>query len=989
MKKKKTFLLSISMGILSFFIIFFAYYDLLKESGSIQIAFVGPMSGKGKAAGKLMKNAIKLYLDQINQKGGINGKTLTLDVLDDQNDTETARLKAIEIVEKNQAVAVIGHWYSSASISAGEIYKKEKIPAITPGSVNIKVTENNEWYFRNIYNAKAPGQFLANYVKYVFSQKNVSIISENAAYGSYLAEVFKQESIKLGLIVKKHWLYNNDEKHLEKKFKKIVNELKSRKKEAGVILLAVQATEGVRLVQLIKDAGIQNRIIGGSSLSEKTFRDGFDKYSVSKEYPGYYTNDIYVATPLMFDTANEKAQTFFKEYKKKYNEVPDDWSAAYAYDTVMILVKAIKKAKIQGIQETLKADRQKIRNILASFTNIYEAEEGVTGFNYFNTHRDAEKPVSFGVYKHKQSVSALTQFQIVRDPNEIAEMEKALLKKDVLQINDRYMYKTNVVYVGLNITEISDINIKKLQFTLGFQLWFRFAGDFNPQDIEFVNAVNHFDVKQQLEEKSCKKQEKTKNIIYTVCRIKSTFRADFIDQFTYKQHTVGVSFRHRTSSLNHLIYVKDILGMGMTDDKLLNKLKKDHVISPTEGWTISSIQFYPDIIKEYSAGNPEHLNKPEGKVEYSRFNALISIKKDELTLRGVISYRYAYHIMVFSGIIFLILTLTGSQQKFFKLTWFFQVIFAVLLLLSGEIIFAEWLDKNTTLPQRESIIRVFDILWWIIPAFLFNVATERFIWKPLEEKMGPFPVIIRHFFALLVYFFAIIGVIVFVYEQPFTSLLAASGVIAMIIGLAIQINISNVFSGIVINMERPFKIGNWVKIGQFTEGEVIDMNWRATQLQGRNGCILSIPNSVASESSILNFHYPSKVYWLWPTIYVHPKHSPMRVKKILLDALLSVNTILKEPAPIVFFTGINEWSASYWIAFCADDYAGKFSILEDVWTRVWFHLNSANLVPAVMRQEVHVFGWERGKISHHTLPPDTFKPDVGMGSEPSVIQKKT
>jgi len=298
------------------------------------------------------------------------------------------------------------------------------------------------------------------------------------------------------------------------------------------------------------------------------------------------------------------------------------------------------------------------------------------------------------------------------------------------------------------------------------------------------------------------------------------------------------------------------------------------------------------------------------------------------------------------------------------------------------------LDKHTSLPQRESIIRVFDILWWIIPAFLFNVATERFIWKP-EEKKGRFPVIIRHFFALLVYFFAIIGVIVFVYEQEFTSLLAASGVIAMIIGLAIQINISNVFSGIVINMERPFKIGNWVKIGQFTEGEVIDMNWRATQLKGRNGCILSIPNSVASESSILNFHYPSKVYWLWPTVYVHPRHSPKRVKKILLDALLSVNTILKEPAPIVFFTGINEWSASYWVAFCADDYAGKFSILEEVWTRVWFHLNRANLVPAVMRQEVHLFGWEKGNISHQTLPPNTFKPDVGMGSEPSVIQEKT
>jgi len=216
----------------------------------------------------------------------------------------------------------------------------------------------------------------------------------------------------------------------------------------------------------------------------------------------------------------------------------------------------------------------------------------------------------------------------------------------------------------------------------------------------------------------------------------------------------------------------------------------------------------------------------------------------------------------------------------------------------------------------------------------------------LEEKIGPFPLIIRHFFSLLVYSIAIIGIIVFVYEQQFTSLLAASSVIAMIVGLAIQINISNVFAG----------------IAKFDEGEVIDINWRATRLRVRNGCILSIPNSIASESAILNFHYPKPVYWLWPTVYVHPKHSPVRVKKILMDALLSANQVLKEPEPFIFMTGLNEWSASYWVAFCAEDYSNKYMILEEVWTRVWFHLNRANIGPAVMRQEIYVFKGGQGMV---------------------------
>jgi len=972
MKKHNFFILSALT--LSICLIFLAYYDYLKEYGkSIHIAFVGPISGEGEAAGRLMTQAIELYLDKINQKGGINGKKVILKEFDDQNDSEMAQQRAKQIIDEKEAVAVIGHWYSSASISAGKIYKDNEIPAITPGSTSIKVTENNPWYFRNIYNAEAPGQFLANYVKSVFLTNDVSIISENAAYGSYIAQEFEKESDKRGMNVKNHWRYNNQDKHLDNKFKQIVNELKLKGKGAGIILLAVQATEAVRLVKLIKDAGIQNPIIGGSSLSEKTFRDGFDNYPVSKEYPGYYTNDIYVATPLIFDTANEKAQQFFKSYKAEYGEDPD-WSAAYAYDTVMILVEAIKKAEIQGSRKTLSADRKKIRDTLASFTNPYDnALEGVTGFNYFNENRDAQKQVSLAVYKHKQSVSALTQLQIVRNPTEIANFEQAPLKKQVLKIDDKYMYKTNVVYVGLDIIEISDINLKELQFNLEFKLWFRFAGDFNPQDIEFLNAVDHIDIIRQLQ-KSCQSKP-IKNITYKVCRIKSRFRVDFIDKFyAYKQHIVGVKFRHRTLSRNHLIYVTDILGIGLTNEKnsIEERLIENQVISPTEGWKINRVSFFQKIVKEYSAGDPEHLDKPEGIVEYSQFNAVIQIKKDQLTLRGMIHYQYAKHLMVLSGILFLILTVIGLK-KFPKLTWFFQVIFAFLWLLSGEIIFAEWLAENTGLQQMKSIIRIFDILWWLIPAFLFNVATERFIWRRLEEKIGPFPIIIRHFFSMIVYTFAIIGIIVFVYEQQFTSLLAASSVLAMIVGLAIQINISNVFAGIVINMERPFRIGDWIKISTFDEGEVVDINWRATRLRGRNGCILSIPNSIASESSIVNFHYPDPVYWLWPTVYVHPKHSPVQVKKILMDALLSANQVLKEPEPIIFMTGINEWSASYWVAFCAENYGNKFLILEEVWTRVWFHLNRANIVPAVMRQEIYVFKGGQGMVLPNNLSPINSK----------------
>jgi branched-chain amino acid transport system substrate-binding protein len=467
-------------------------------------------------------------------------------------------------------------------------------------------------------------------------------------------------------------------------------------------------------------------------------------------------------------------------------------------------------------------------------------------------------------------------------------------------------------------------------------------------------------------------------IQYHIYKVRSRFRADFLtSQYAYKQHILGVQFHHRYFTRNNLIYVTDLLGMG---DDPLKTMKETQVLSPASGWLLDQVRFFQDVAKKFSLGDPNYLNVQGGTIEYSRFNAGIEIKKNEFTLRGTIPERYAYNLLISSIIVILVLNIFSKKFRHLsKLVWFLQAILAFILLLSGEVLLIKGLADQLDIYEIKSIIRVFDILWWIIPAFLLNLASESFIWTPIEEKSGRLiPNIVRLFLAFIIYFLAVVGIIAFVYEQQLTSILATSGVIAMIIGLAIQINISNIFSGIAINIERPFRIGDWVKIGTYEEGEIVDITWRTTRIRNRADCILSIPNSIASESAILNFCYPDDTYWLWPTVYVHPMHPPARVKKILLDALLSAEKVLKDPEPVVIFTGINEWAASYWIAFCADDYASKFSILEDVWTRVWFHLNRAGITPAVQRQEIHWFKGIKERGGEEATKPITLLQEIDI-----------
>jgi len=949
-------------------LIIFIWYDynkFISKQESLHIAMVGPISGSGAIKGRSVLKGINLYLDRMNQNGGIDGKKVILTIFDDQNDKNIAFEKAKEVAKQNKAIAIIGHWYSSCSIKAGTIYKKHGIPAITPGATNIKVTDS-EWYFRALFNDRSQGRFLANYANKVLGHKTAAIIHEDLAYGSYLADIFEKTAKEIGIkiIFKEEFKAKSD--NLNQSLTNIVKRLEQKKKRRKswkncIIFMSTHATEGIELVKQMRDNKFENPIIVPDSLASKLFSKGFDKYPEEKASPGFYTDGIYATSPLIFDTANEKAQLFKNEYEMKYNEEPD-WISAFGYDTAMIVCEAIRNAKITGKPETLSEDRKKVRDYLARLTNPNEAIVGVTGFNYFDTKGDCPKPISIGVYKFQNSISALTQLKSVPNINEICNLEAALKSGRVLYVDNKYMYKTNVVYTGIEVIELSDLDMHKMTFQMDFFMWFRFKGDIAPDNIIFSNAVTPIRLKNPVTEKIIN------GIHYRAYRVSGIFKADFLpDSFSFRQHVIGLSFRHRELTRNNLIYVIDVLGMGLTSsESLTSKLIRAKVLQPNLNWGIRNVWFFQDTENKTALGSPEYLDPSGGTLKYSRFNLGIRIEKSEFTLRGIIPRSIVYEVLFISLLLLLIFALITrylSSNKFKTYVWFVYAFFALMVVLSSEIVLFDWLVDKTSSHNLRLIIMIFDVLWWIIPAYLLNLAAERFLWTPLEERSGrSIPKNARRFVAAVIYILAIFGIVAFVFNQKLTSLLATSGMFAMIVGLAIQVNISNVFAGIAINLDRPFRTGDWVIIGKFEEGIVTDITWRATRLRTRNGCILSIPNSEASETAIHNFSYPDDSYWQYFTVYVDPRHPPDRVKKILLDAALSVKAVLRDPPPSTRYLGLNEamtslskpWAANFLISVCVRDYGKKFLHNESVWERVYEHLNNQGIEPILERKEIQV-----------------------------------
>jgi small-conductance mechanosensitive channel len=193
--------------------------------------------------------------------------------------------------------------------------------------------------------------------------------------------------------------------------------------------------------------------------------------------------------------------------------------------------------------------------------------------------------------------------------------------------------------------------------------------------------------------------------------------------------------------------------------------------------------------------------------------------------------------------------------------------------------------------------------------------------------------------------------------------MAAGGVLAMVIGLAVQMNFSNLISCIAINVEQPYKIDDYIKILDY-EGFVQKITWRSTMLNTGDSTIISVPNNMVSESVIVNYDYCDQAKQdrkdfnvIELIVHIKPYYPPKRVQKILMDAVLTSNThIIQDgqeqilifnsptiPDPMVELKEITDKSVDYVITFHIRSMADKDTCLKAIWYRIWQHCYFAEI----------------------------------------------
>jgi small-conductance mechanosensitive channel len=165
-------------------------------------------------------------------------------------------------------------------------------------------------------------------------------------------------------------------------------------------------------------------------------------------------------------------------------------------------------------------------------------------------------------------------------------------------------------------------------------------------------------------------------------------------------------------------------------------------------------------------------------------------------------------------------------------------------------------------------------------------------------------------------------------------LLATSAVTSLVLGLALQPILGNCFAGIVISLEKPFRLEDWIKVGEL-EGRVVEITWRTTHVRTRENDNLIIPNGKIAEEYVLNFYYPNRMHLARIHVGAHYSAPPYRVRRALLECVAGVDGVLDKPSPDVYVKEFGASAIDYELRVWTRDVAEIGRIKSELMSRIW------------------------------------------------------
>lgn len=186
-----------------------------------------------------------------------------------------------------------------------------------------------------------------------------------------------------------------------------------------------------------------------------------------------------------------------------------------------------------------------------------------------------------------------------------------------------------------------------------------------------------------------------------------------------------------------------------------------------------------------------------------------------------------------------------------------------------------------------------------------------------------------------------------------TTLIGTSAVLSLVLGLALQDTLGNLFAGLSLQLERPYDVGDFIRVGDH-EGRVLQVSWRSTRIETFRAEAITVPNNVIAREHLINYSRGGQPVAIDVSLGTSYANAPNFVKAEVLETLREAPLVLNEPPPLVAVSDFGDSAVTYLVRFYVQDYATVPQARDQVLSQLWYRFGRDGIEIPFPQRVVHL-----------------------------------